>query len=262
MLQIATQAAKAAGKILKQGFLKSGVIDFSYKDSHKIVTQYDKQAEEIIINTIKRTYPNHAILAEETGLSAANSDYLWIIDPLDGTSNFSHHIPYFAVSISLFYQNSPYLSVIYLPMNDELFTAQQGKGAFLNGQSLTISHNADLAKAFIALNRGQNTAEKKRYGRICSIMTTQVRSYRCTGSIATDLCYVASGRFDAQIINGCAIHDIAGGVLLVKEAGGVNLNFHGQAYSWQENLADDETNDLIVGSAKLAKKLQLLIKGI
>src|SRR5258708_2840811 len=124
MLNVAIEAARKAGILLKKGFLESSVVEVSYKDSHKVVTEYDKKAEEIILTAIKKTFPDHTILSEEAGLNDKLSEYLWIIDPLDGTSNFSHHLPYFAVSIALFHKGNPLLSVIYLPLSEELYVAQ------------------------------------------------------------------------------------------------------------------------------------------
>ncbi|OGE31835.1 hypothetical protein A2631_01765 [Candidatus Daviesbacteria bacterium RIFCSPHIGHO2_01_FULL_44_29] len=145
---------------------------------------------------------------------------------------------------------------------NELFTAEVGKGAFLNGTKIQISQTVDLSKAFVALNRGQNAQEKLRYGKICSLLAGEVRTYRCTGSIATDLCYVASGRYDAEIINGCPIHDIAGGALLVKEAGAVILDFEGKESDWEKNVSDEDVNDVIIANKDSATKSQGFLQGV
>lgn len=229
MLYIAIEAAKEAGKFLKKNLGKVKRIDLKSGQERNLVTEIDKKSEELIVSIIKKHYPNHDILAEESGAKhGIKSDYRWIIDPLDGTTNFTHGLPIFCVSIGLEKQGDLILGVIYDPNFDELFTAEKGRGAFLNGRRLRVSTTKELKDSLLVTGFPYNITENPDHcveHFVNFLMSAQ--AVRRMGSAALDLAYVAAGRYDGFWEVNLNPWDMAAGVLLVKEAGGEITNFKG-----------------------------------
>ncbi|MFX0211540.1 MAG: inositol monophosphatase family protein [Candidatus Hodarchaeota archaeon] len=163
-LHVAIEASRKAGKILLELFNKE--LKVSFKTDHSIVTEADLKAESIIINLVKDNFPRHSILSEESGKESQDSDYLWIIDPLDGSTNFFVRNPFFAVSIGLLHKHKPILGVVYAPIQDELFVAENNKGAYVNDKIITVDETATLEKSFLAFFNGRDLDSRKQMVRI------------------------------------------------------------------------------------------------
>lgn len=227
MINVAIEAAKAAGRIIKQSFDAAHTI--TYKDENNIVSEIDTIAEQTILSLLKQEFPDHAFFSEEAGLSNNNSKYLWIIDPLDGTSNFTHHIPFCCVSIALFHQTKPLLGVVYDPLHEELYTAEVGKGAFLNEKPIYPSTTNELSKAMSALGRGSSKEAKDRHAQLYTAISAHTRTNRIIGSIALSIAYTACGKLDTAIINESNFYDCAAATIIARESGAHVTNFQGNA---------------------------------
>lgn len=228
---VAIQAALSAGALLRSGFGTHFRID-AKKGKQNLVTEFDKAAEEHIITSILRSFPDHCILAEESGVTkTANSPVTWIIDPLDGTVNFAHGIPVFTISIAACIDKTIATGVVYQPMTEELFIAQQGKGAFLNGKQIFVSKVNHFDASLLATGFPYNV-DKDPLECVEKFAKMQLKGVpiRRLGSAALDLCYVAAGRFDAFWEVGLHPWDMAAGKLLVEEAGGTVSHWDGSAH--------------------------------
>jgi myo-inositol-1(or 4)-monophosphatase len=236
MLHIAIDAAKEAGKFLKQNLGKVRDIQQKAGQEKNLVTEIDKRSEEIIIGIIKKHYPQHDILAEESGATKnQKSDYKWVIDPLDGTTNFTHGFPVFCVSIALEYRGKIVLGVIYDPNFNELFTAEKGKGACLNGKKMRVSKIDSLNRSLLVTGFPYNITENPNHAIehfINFLMKSQ--AVRRMGSAAIDLAYVAAGRYEGFWETDLHPWDVAAGVLLVEEAGGKISDFTDKPFSIYE----------------------------
>lgn len=202
---------------------QKGVID--------LVTEYDKRSEELILATIQKEFPDHAILAEESGHHERISEYLWVIDPLDGTTNFAHGIPIFSISIGLMKDNSPVMGVVYDPFRDELFAAEAGSGAFLNHRRLHVSSRTDLGQAVISTGFPYDLRTNPR-NNLTQFVQFQLRTQavRHLGSAALDCTWTAMGRLDGYWEFGVKPWDVGAGALIVQEAGGRITSVGGQEY--------------------------------
>lgn len=192
-----------------------------------LVTEVDELSEEILLDRIRDNYPDHSILAEESGVADNDSDYRWVIDPLDGTTNYAHGFSIFAVSIALEYKGEVVLGVVYIPSLDHLYWAVKGEGAFLNDKRIEISRTGNLGEALLATGfpYDKATARKNNLDNFTKLVP-QARGIRRNGSAAFDLCNVASGVFDAFWELKLSFWDIAAGALLVEEAGGRVVTFN------------------------------------
>ncbi len=232
MLNIAIKAARAAGSIINRAALDLEVVQVGKKGPNDFVSEVDRAAEEAIINILLEAYPGHGILAEESGSErgAPDSEYVWIIDPLDGTTNFLHGFPVYAVSIALAYRGQVQQAVVYDPTRNDLFYASRGKGAFLNDRRLRVSKRIRLADCLIGtgfpFRKGDNF---KRYVKMFEEVMQSCAGLRRPGAAALDLCYVAAGWTDGFFETGLSPWDIAAGSLMVTEAGGLIGNFTGEA---------------------------------
>jgi myo-inositol-1(or 4)-monophosphatase len=232
MLNIAVRAARAAGAIINRAALDVDVLKVSTKSPRDFVTEVDRAAEARIIETLLEAYPGHGILAEESGRThgAKDSEYVWIIDPLDGTTNFIHGLPIYAVSIALAFRGQVQQAVVYDPCRNDLFYASKGRGAFLNERRLRVSKRSKMGEALIGtgfpFRKGDNF---ERYLQMMQAVMTQCAGLRRPGAAALDLCYVAAGWYDGFFETGLNPWDVAAGGLLVSEAGGLVGNFTGEA---------------------------------
>jgi myo-inositol-1(or 4)-monophosphatase len=229
VLNFAIQTARDAGAILADRLGRA--LQVSNKGDIDLVTESDLASEKLIIERIKSYYPRHAILAEESGdshLVPGSSEWKWIIDPLDGTTNYAHGYLCFCVSIALERAGSIELGVIYDPMRDELFAAERGQGATLNDRRIRVSDIDELNSAMLCTGFPYNVRERPDFARDFANFTMTAQAVRRDGSAAIDLAYVACGRFDGFWEDGLKAWDVAAGVLLIEEAGGRVSDFQGR----------------------------------
>lgn len=226
-LEVAIETAREAGAILREEFDRPKKI--IYKGEVDLVTESDRRSEELIVARLRKHFPDHGIIAEESG-GAATAKYCWHVDPLDGTTNFAHGYPCFAVSIGLVEDGKPIVGVVFNPIANELFTAARGEGAYLNENQIRASPVEKLAHSLVAT--GFPTHQRKKSSNINYYWQFTLRSHgvRRDGSAALDLCSVACGRFDGFWEFGLSSWDTAAGVLLVQEAGGLVTDLAGQPY--------------------------------
>ena len=238
MLNVAIRAARAAGAIINRAALDVEALRVSQKQLNDFVTEVDLASEQVIIETLLTAYPQHGILAEESGQTHGNpdADHVWIIDPLDGTTNFIHGYPYYAVSIALAVKGRIEQAVVYDPSRNDLFTATRGRGAYLNDRRLRVSKRIRLGEALVSTGfpfRGGD--DFSTYMKMMAELMPRTAGLRRPGAAALDLAYVAAGFCDAHFETGLQPWDVAAGSLLVTEAGGLIGNFTGEAQpDWLE----------------------------
>jgi myo-inositol-1(or 4)-monophosphatase len=207
------------------------VAEISHKGRDNIVTDVDKKAEAMIIKDILAAFPGHSILSEESEPRSGLAPYTWIIDPLDGTTNFAHAFPFFCVSIALEKSGRIVLGVVYDPIREELFFAEKGRGAYLNGKKIHVSKVKKLIDSFLATGFSYGIKRKDRNISYFRKLLTRTQAIRRAGSAALDLCYVACGRFDGFWEMDLHPWDSAAGMLIVEEAGGKVTRFDSSPYS-------------------------------
>ena len=227
-LKVAIEIAREAGAILREGFDRPKKI--TYKGEVDLVTESDRRSEELVVTRLNKHFPDHGIVAEEGARTAARTKYCWHVDPLDGTTNFAHGYPCFAVSIGLVEEGEPIVGVVFNPVANELFTAVRGEGAYLNENRIHVSPVEKLAHSLVATGFPTHLRKKSSNMEYYWQFTLRTHGVRRDGSAALDLCSVACGRFDAYWEFGLSSWDTAAGVLLVKEAGGMVTDLAGQPY--------------------------------
>lgn len=253
-MNVAIAAAEKAGEIMRRQMQQVGSIPVSQKSRHDYVSDVDRACEAEIVNEIKRYYPDHAFLAEEGGASGGESDYLWIIDPLDGTSNYLHGIPHFAVSISQQFQGRTEHAVVYDPIRDEMFTATRGSGAYMNKQRMRVTQRIELEGAILATAFPfRKRQHMKAYMNIFTRIWEQAEDFRRAGTASLDLAWTAAGRVDGFFEIGLKAWDVSAGALLVREAGGVVTDFTG-------NDKIEETETLIAAPYKIMTEMRRIIE--
>jgi len=232
MINVAVKAARAAGAIINRAALDVESVRISQKQVNDFVTEVDQAAEVAIIETLLAAYPGHGIWAEESGRThgAQDSDYVWIIDPLDGTTNFIHGLPVYCVSIGLAVKGKVEQAVIYDPTRNDLFTATRGRGAFLNDRRIRVSKRVRLQECLISTGFPFRQGDDfNTYLRMMGDVMQRTAGLRRPGAAALDLAYVAAGFTDGFFETGLQPWDVAAGSLLVTEAGGLVGNFTGEA---------------------------------
>jgi myo-inositol-1(or 4)-monophosphatase len=257
MLTIALRAARKAGELIARAADQVDLLKVDEKRSNDFVTEIDRNAEREIIYHLKKAYPDHAFLGEESGLSGnKNSEYRWIIDPLDGTTNFIRGIPHFAVSIACEYRGQIEHAVVLDPIRREEFTASRGRGAQLNGRRIRVSERKSLDGALVGTGipyKSRCEAHIPNYLKSLQAVIEQTAGARRCGSAALDLAYVAAGRYDAFWEMGLAQWDLAAGGLLVREAGGLVADFSGgNGYM--------ESGHIVCGNPKCFKAVLQLVQ--
>jgi myo-inositol-1(or 4)-monophosphatase len=227
-LDRAIETAREAGALLREGFDRPKQI--SYKGEVDLVTESDKRSEALVVERLRKHFPEHGIVAEEGGGAATVAKYCWHVDPLDGTTNFAHGYPCFAVSIGLAENGRPIVGAVFNPVYDELFTAARGEGAYLNGETIRVSQVEKLEASLVAT--GFPTHQRKKSANINYYWQFTLRSHgvRRDGAAALDLCAVASGRFDAFWEFGLKSWDTTAGIVIVEEAGGQITDLQGRPY--------------------------------
>ena len=253
-LETAIAAACAAGGLQKERY--GGVLDIRYKGETDLVTEVDKACEALIVGMIRKRYPGHDILAEENEYAPLRSGYTWVIDPLDGTTNYAHGIPWFCVSIALEIEGTIQVGVISHPMMDQLFTGVKGEGAWLNGERLSVSQRTPLRKSLLATGFPYDrfAGSDNNFSNFYKFQVA-ARAVRRFGAAALDLAYVATGRLDGFWEAKLKPWDVAAGALLVEEAGGAVTGYGGEPY--------DIRNHRIVASNALIhhEMLEILAAG-
>ncbi len=245
ILTIAVRAARRAASIINRAALDGSPLEVKSKQANDFVTQVDRAAEEAIIEVVHKAYPDHAFMAEESGATGGDAEYRWIIDPLDGTTNFIHGFPQYCVSIAVEHRGALAHAVVYDPVKNELFTASKGRGAFLNDRRMRVSKCTRLQGALVGTG-----FPFKELGRL-DLYTRQLRYFmqttagvRRAGAAALDLAYVACGRLDAFWELGLSPWDMAAGSLLIQEAGGLVGDLTGEARFM-------ETGDICAATPKI-----------
>jgi myo-inositol-1(or 4)-monophosphatase len=222
----AADTARAAGDILRERFGQPHEIRF--KGAIDMITEADQAAEDLIASRLREACPDHELLCEEGSRGASSpSSFRWVVDPLDGTTNFAHNMPTFAVSIALEESGVPVIGVVYDPMRDELFAAQRGLGATLNGRPIRVSATATLISSILATGFSYDFSRRARQADIWRDFLIQVQAIRQTGSAALNLCYVAAGRLDGYWERGIQPWDVAAGSIMVTEGGGMSTDLRG-----------------------------------
>ena len=249
LLNIAVNAARQAGDIIIRNMEQVDHMKITPKNGNDFFSEVDIKAEQAIINTILKAYPDHSIMAEESGSHEGSEDYVWIIDPLDGTSNYLHGFPFFAVSIALKIKNRIEHGVVYDPLRHEYFAASRGRGARLNDRRIRVSKQTQLGSSLLGTGfSGRDSVLNQKYLPTFEALVGKCAGMRRTGSAALDLAYVASGRLDGFWEFGLKPWDIAAGTLLIREAGGLVSDMHG---------GDDflKEGNVVAGTPKVFKAL-------
>lgn len=254
LINIAIQAARNAGNIIVRALDRLDKIQISQKKPHDYVTDIDQNAEREIISLIRKSYPNHTILAEESGKIDGN-DYTWIIDPLDGTRNFIHGFPQFAISIAISHKDKIEHGVTYDPIRQELFSASRGKGAQMNDRRIRVSQNKNLEESLLGtgFSHRHSLEAIRSYTSSLAAVLPVAGDVRRAGAATLDLAYVACGRLDGFWEMGLKPWDLAAGALFIKEAGGLVCDFDGS-----ENYLT--SGNIVAGTPKILKQLLQQIK--
>jgi len=255
MLNIALRAARTAGEKIVRAGDRLDLIKVDEKGVNDFVSDVDRNAEQEIISIIGKAYPDHGYLGEESGSSKADSDYIWVIDPLDGTTNFLRGIPHYAVSIGCLYKGTLEHAVVYNPVTREEFTASRGYGAQVNGRRMRVTTRASLDGALIGTGipfRHHKEDLLPAYLKTLGELASKTAGIRRPGSAALDLAYVAAGRYDAFWEMGLKPWDMAAGALLVTEAGGLVSDFNGGS-----NFLD--SGNIVCGNPKCFKQVLQIV---
>lgn len=250
LMNVMMSAARKAGRSLARDFGEVERLQVSIKGPANFVSAADHRAEDIIYNELSRARPQYAFLMEERGVvDGADKTHRWIVDPLDGTTNFLHGIPLFCVSIGLEREGQLVAGLIYLPVLDEIYTAEKGKGAFLNDRRIRVSARRHLTDAMMATSiphKGRTGHE--RFRREMEALTRETTGIRRTGAAAVDLAWTAAGRFDAYWEHGIQPWDMAAGIVILREAGGIATDLSGGADMM-------ETGTIVAGVPSIQKAL-------
>lgn len=259
MLNTAVKAARQAGRLINRASLDADALQVTRKERNDFVTEVDKAAEDAIIEVLLGAYPRHSILAEESGLRAAGGrdrpdpireiEHLWIIDPLDGTTNFIHGLPHYCISIALMERGVISQGLVYDPVRNELFTASRGRGAFLNDRRIRVSKRTRLEESLIGTGFPfRRIRDIEVYFRMLRPVMEKAAGIRRAGAAALDMAYTAAGRFDGFFELGLKPWDVAAGSLLVTEAGGLVGDFNG-------NASYMESEQVVAGAPKVFSAL-------
>jgi myo-inositol-1(or 4)-monophosphatase len=253
ILTIAVRAARKAGSIINRASLAGG-LKVRSKRANDFVTQVDRAAEEAIIEVVRKAYPDHGFVAEESGTTAQHAEYRWIIDPLDGTTNFIHGFPQYGVSIGIEHRGALAHAVVYDPLKNELFTASKGRGAFLNDRRVRVSKCVRLQDALVGTGFPfKEVSRLDLYTKQLARFMQTAAGVRRAGAAALDLAYVACGRLDAFWELGLSPWDMAAGALLIQEAGGLVGDLSGEAGFM-------ESGDICAGTPKVFPALLEALK--
>ena len=248
-LRVAIKAVMEAGTLLQS---KYGRVRAKYKSDGSIVTAADVESERLIRSILKGSFPDDAFLGEEMGHREGRTGRMWAIDPLDGSTNYSIHNPFFSVSIALLARDEVLLGVVYYPCQKELFSAERGWGARLNGGKIGVSDNGEMGRSMLTFCHGRDRASILEISRIFGKMKAVTVKTRQMGAASLELCYVACGRVDAFVMIGVSIWDVAAGMLIVKESGGMVTDAMGNDFTSSSSV-------LLASNGKLHRRLLRLL---
>jgi myo-inositol-1(or 4)-monophosphatase len=238
VLETADTAARRAGAIQMNHFRKDSIC--SSRRMNDVKEQIDRLCEEAIINTIQSSFPNHSIISEERGKLQGNGMYTWIIDPLDGTTNYWHGLPFFCVSIACYqsiasdsFLGLPIAGVVFLPYGNELFTGIPGRGAFFNKRRLHIKQKDETSNMVVSVSFGKTPEMRQRMLKKIDVLLSHVQKGRCLGAVAAEMAYVAAGYLDGMFYEGIHVWDFAAGRIILEESGGYVLAWLSESQTWQ-----------------------------
>jgi myo-inositol-1(or 4)-monophosphatase len=251
-LPVAIEAAETAGKDLMRYYGKAKV---SLKEDRSFVTEADLESEKRIRTILERRFPSYSFLGEESGLHEAGSETLWVVDPLDGTTNFVMMNPFFDISIALVRGMEPVLGVVHYPFLNETFSAEMGKGSFLNGKEVHVSNISALEDAIITFCHGRDKESTRRVSKIFASLKSITSKVRQLGAAALELCYVACGRTSCFVMPGMNSWDVLAGGVIVKEAGGTISDFDGRTFTV-------DSKDLLASNGKIHDQLLKILGGV
>ena len=254
MANIALRAARLAGKHIVRGLDRPDLVDIGTKGHNDFVTNIDRESEQIVIETLREKYPDHRITGEESGTSGqADAEYEWVIDPLDGTTNFTRQVPHFCVSIACLHKGRIEHAVVLDPIREEEFVASRGKGSTLNGKRIRVSNLENLDGALIATGGRDRHEFSDRESAVYKELLEARVFTRQPGSAALELSYIAAGRIDGMWMRGLGRWDVAAGALLVTEAGGLIGDFEGGANYMK-------TGNTVAGTPRCFKQLSQIVR--
>jgi len=259
VITVMIKAARAAGNVLLRYINRLDALNVVQKQRMDYASEVDSEAEKVAIRELSRAYPDYGIVGEESGVQVGNGRQMWVIDPLDGTSNYLRGFPHYCVSIALVENGEPIEAVVFDPLRNELFTASRGSGAVLNDRRIRVADRRDLNGATICT--GFAPRERARVGaqlKAIEVLLEQAEDIRRTGSAALDLAWVACGRVDAFFEAGVKAYDMAAGVLLVREAGGRVCNYQGAALGRLDDKGPP-SQTVVAGNLKVSQALQKIV---
>ena len=255
MINQVIEIAKEAGELIRNEFGKEISVKFK-TDEANLVTNVDKAAENLVKDFISKEYPKHSIIAEESGKTNTGSEYTWIIDPIDGTTNFAHRLPIFAVSIGIQKKDEPIIGVVYDVMRDTTYSAEKGSGSYENNNKLTVSRNDRLNKSLLVTGFAYDRHDDyKEAVKIFGAFLAKSRAVRRLGSAALDFCYVASGVFDGFWEENLSPWDVAAGILIVEESGGKVTDFN-------KNLVNPFSGQYLATNGKVHSEMINIISSL
>lgn len=254
MSKAAVAAARKAGALIRKNSSRNSV-RYTLKDRYNLVTKTDTAAETIILAALQKQFPDHSFFSEEGGMMRDRNVYHWVIDPLDGTTNFTKKIQHCVVSIALFYKSQCILGVVYQPFTNELFLGVREKGATRNKRKIRVSKINELTKAIIAFNKGNDKGPMEHVAKTIEQLSKKIKSLRVLGATALDICYVACGKLDAIVLPGSALYDHAAGALIAEEAGAAATTFRGKLWG-------KEIEDIVISNKFLHAQLIKSLKKI
>ncbi|MEK4341925.1 inositol monophosphatase family protein [Brevibacillus sp. FSL L8-0710] len=256
MIEIAKEAAKYAGTYLQERFLQQLIPDEELHNDVKLPE--DKESERRIIEVLHKHFPDHTIYSEEIGMVERKEDYLWIVDPLDGTNNYFIGYPYFSISLALQYKGDVILGVVYNPVASQMFWAEKGKGAFLNGKRLEVNKRDDLTRAVGTYIRGRNSVTKEQELEFTRPFVLKTKRLLRNIAPALDWCLLANGWLDYIVMQRSSIMDVAAGILIAQEAGALVTDWNGEIYH-HEDFDKERLPSLVASNGVLHEKVRELI---
>lgn len=257
MLEVAKQAASAAGAFLQERFLEQLVPDEELHNDVKLPE--DKESERRIIEVIHGHFPTHTIFSEEIGMVSRDEEYLWIVDPLDGTNNYFIGFPYFSVSIALQHKGELVLGVVYNPVAGQMFWAETGKGAYLNGKRLAVNERTDLTRAVGTYIRGRNTVTREQELAFTRPFMLNTKRLLRNVAPALDWCLLANGWLDYVVMQRSGIMDVAAGIVIAQEAGAVITDWQGNPYR-HEPFREEGFRSLLASNGHLHEAVRGMIR--
>lgn len=248
MKQLAIFTARKAGQYLLKEFKKLHLSKIKAKDKHEVVTPFDLKSEKIILNLIQKKFPEHSVMTEERGKIIKKSPFIWVVDPLDGTTNFAMKNPIWSVAISLWKEGKPIFGVIFAPAMSELYTAEVGKGAYLNNQRIKVSNKTKIPESLLTFCHGHHEKSIKKTIKLYQKFKLAARDLRQLGSAAVEMSFVAAGRTESIMIPGAHPWDVGAGTIIVREAGGRVTDLSGK--DWHLG-----SRDMVASNGLIHKKL-------